>query len=423
MFDIETYMRSRSKAEIIAATVSVVSIVSFTAYKLWMHRYLYNKYTQPTLQYQIHSLSVVNQSEGNKGKRTILITGGNGFLGRHIVQGLLQTNKANPADDKYSVSIIVLDISIPPKHLQISAVTYVQANLLNTEHLRQLFSSYSIDSVIHCASLIPFLGVPNEAIWKVNVTGTKNLLDVSLAFGVKSFIYTSSATSVLSKNDRNAYKLTEDTPYPTQNLDTYTSTKVAAEKLVVSSGDEKKMACCVLRPAAIFGKGDKLVSDNSVRGIDAFIIGQPTNKIDWVPVECVASAHILAESALQEESKRKIMNGNVYFIGNNEENTYGWFFGYDESATMSHWEQPTAKRLPIWLVDALATVNETMCAIIGVPVLAPSLCHSLTDYTRRSYTFSSDQAGRHFGYKPLMTVSEAIQRIVDDYKKSIKSAN
>jgi nucleoside-diphosphate-sugar epimerase len=122
----------------------------------------------------------------------------------------------------------------------------------------------------------------------------------------------------------------KDVGYPKQHLDTYTTTKEAAEHLVLSANDPsgQGLATCVLRPAGVFGKGDKLGSDKLVLGgSDSIILGDGTAIIDWVPVECVASAHQLAEAALSTEQGRKKVNGQVYFIGNNENKSYGWFNG------------------------------------------------------------------------------------------------
>jgi len=390
---------------------TILCLAGLSTLKLYMYQSNYRKYTKPFgSSYSVHQAVPNIDKINNKSSRTILITGGCGFLGRNIVSLIFKDGS------NVHINIIVLDLIIPTDSLKMPSVTYIQGNLLDKEILTKIFSSFSIDSVLHCAGLIPFLGVPDKAIWEVNVSGTRNILDISQKFGVKNFVYTSSATVVLSKSDRNPHQLTEDVPYPKDNLDTYTQTKKAAELLVIEASKAGKMTCCILRPAAVFGKGDKLVSDNAVRGVDAFIIGHPECRIDWVPVECVAWAHILVEKALQDPSKRSVINGNAYFIGNNEENEYGWFFGFGP-ATISHWEQPAAQRLPIWLVDILATVNEASYMFTGLPVLAPTLCHSLTDYTRRSYTFSSNKAFQHFGYKPLMSVSTAIRKLVDDYKR------
>ena len=299
------------------------------------------------------------------------------------------------------------------------------------------FDADGVDSVIHVASLIPFLGVPEEAIWAINVDGTKCLLEAckSIPKPVKSLIYTSSATVVLDKDIKSYESIAENkVGYPKQHMDTYTTTKEAAELLVIAANNIGSnavdgFATCVLRPAAVFGKGDKLVSDKHVAGIDAAIIGEGTAKIDWVPVESVALAHQLAEAALATSEGRKKLNGQVYFIGNNEQHQYGWFNGEKSSTDasknnnnqeFSHWEQKQPDHIPLWLAYSLAYINITIFNLIGIPPLAPFLAPSLLDYTQRTYTFNSNKAFVDFGYKPVYSVEEAIRRRVEVYKKDKK---
>jgi thioester reductase-like protein len=120
-------------------------------------------------------------------------------------------------------------------------------------------SGQRADSVLHVASLIPFLGVPDAAVFRINVDGTANVVRACEQAGVPALMYTSSATVALDRDVVHARKLTEESPPPRTHLDTYTTTKAAAEKIVVDANGSG-VTTCVLRPAAIFGRGDKCVS-------------------------------------------------------------------------------------------------------------------------------------------------------------------
>ena len=306
----------------ITIAISVSLLTGLYSIRKWMSYKNHLKYTQPSLQYEIIKDNV---SEKKTYTRTILITGGNGFLGTYIVQGLLA---------KKDVRIVVFDIIIPNQENRIPGVIYIKGNLLNIEHIKQSLSfdgPYSIASVIHVASLVPYLGVPDSATYAINVNGTANLIEAVKEYtSIKSLIYTSSATVVLDKYERNAVGLVEQQGvYPKNHLDVYTTTKEAAEKLVLGVTDNsgESLVTCALRPAAIFGKGDKLLSDHHVAHIDAVVTGEGEVKFDWVSVESVAYAHILAEEVLstgasinarvEEKEKRRLLSGQVYFIGNN----------------------------------------------------------------------------------------------------------
>lgn len=402
---IELYPRSMSLSSIgLTSCVGLVALVF--ASKNFHDRTNFKRFTLPDLDFEL----VIAEQAIDKPTRTILVTGGNGFLGRYLVSRLLRQG---------DIAVIVLDVVIPRATERHPKIHYARANLLKLDQLERVFQAFKIDSVFHCASIIPFLGVPDRALWLVNVQGTQNIADTASRHGVKSFIYTSSATVVLSKEDTNSRNLREDSsPYPARHMDKYTEYKEEAEKIVKASSDLKGMVCCSLRPAAIFGRGDKHAADTCLTGINNVLIGYLDMKMDWVSVESVAEGHVLAEVALQDPIKRQLMHGQEYFIGSNEEIAYGEFFGHGDKDKLSHWNQPCAQRIPIWLVDSLAHFNVCCCWLLGFPMLANALSVFAIAYTRRHYTYSSEKAWKHFGYKPLTTTREAIRLLVESYQAS-----
>ena len=219
----------------------------------------FERYMQPKLEFK-----VVPASTTNKSARTIMLTGGNGFVGKCMVSQLIEKN----------LNVIVFDVMLPPEHLRSVHVTYVQGNLLNENHLSRVFqlhktlgSEWKVHSVIHVAALIPYLGVPEEAIFAVNVHGTDKLLKLSASQEVKSFIYTSSATVVLERHSYVADKVTEGLPFPVEHMDIYTKSKSIAERLVVAANSPHGMVTSILRPAAVFGKGECVIYLQSTRQV------------------------------------------------------------------------------------------------------------------------------------------------------------
>lgn len=152
---------------------------------------------------------------------------------------------------------------------------------------------------------------------------------------------------------------------------------LATAERLVAAANSPTMATCTIRPAGIFGPGDKILSDHLVRGEDQYFLGDGTAVLDWVPVACVAHAHVLAEEALSTNpAAREKMLQRAYFIGNNESLSYRWFIGHGStgsSPAVSHWEYPHPKSLPLGLVKVLAVVNEWFYFVVGVPLLPPTL--------------------------------------------------
>jgi sterol-4alpha-carboxylate 3-dehydrogenase (decarboxylating) len=130
----------------------------------------------------------------------VVITGGCGFLGTSIISSLLSSKR-------YAITAI----DINPPSLGSSTFTadvrYVRCDVLDTSSLQRVFQEARPAMVIHTVGVYP-LGAKRysmtgkEVVFKVNVEGTRNVLEASRECGAKGMVYTSSVTVVLDKMDR-----------------------------------------------------------------------------------------------------------------------------------------------------------------------------------------------------------------------------
>lgn len=124
----------------------------------------------------------------------LLVTGGAGYIGSHICVELLNSG----------YKLIVVDNLSNSNKVSLSRVqeitgrdlTFYDVNLLNRMELEEIFKKHPIDSVIHLAGL---KAVGESVLFPLkyyqnNITGTLNLCDVMNQYGVKSFVFSSSAT-------------------------------------------------------------------------------------------------------------------------------------------------------------------------------------------------------------------------------------
>lgn len=122
----------------------------------------------------------------------VLVTGGCGFLGTAIVSRLLETKR---------FAITAIDIN-PPSLGSSSFTTnvrYVRANILDVSSLTEVFEEARPAIVIHTVGVYPlgnkrYSMEGKEAVFQVNVEGTRNVLKVSKECGAKGLVYTSSVT-------------------------------------------------------------------------------------------------------------------------------------------------------------------------------------------------------------------------------------
>jgi len=138
-----------------------------------------------------------------------LVTGGTGFLGSEIVKALKETGQ---------FSITAIDINPPSLGTSTFAdVRYVRANILQPEELQKVVQNVRPDVVIHTVGVFP-LGAARysmkgkEAVFEVNVEGTRNVINASKICGVKALVYTSSVTVVFDELGREFVNVDERWP-------------------------------------------------------------------------------------------------------------------------------------------------------------------------------------------------------------------
>ena len=142
----------------------------------------------------------------------VLVTGGSGFIGSHVVDKLREKG----------IRVRVYDLLVPDFRKDIE---YYQGSILDLNTLR--FALCGVDAVMHLAAVADVKDVYNDPYYSesINVRGTMNVLEAARKTGVKRIIY-GSITWVYSEAETN--KVDENTPLhsPTH---LYTATKLASE--------------------------------------------------------------------------------------------------------------------------------------------------------------------------------------------------
>lgn len=167
-------------------------------------------------------------------KKTILITGGAGFIGSQV--NLL-------LNDAGYETVILDNLSTGDAKAVLSG-TLITGDLKDSELLNHIFSTYPIAAVIHFAALTDVgESVRNPAIYyATNVTATLNLLDAMMAHGVKKLIFSSSAAVYgIPTNEM----VTENSP--TLPINPYGETKLIVEKVLRDYRIAYGLEYCCLR--------------------------------------------------------------------------------------------------------------------------------------------------------------------------------
>jgi UDP-glucose 4-epimerase len=225
----------------------------------------------------------------------ILVIGGAGFVGSHIVDQLL----AEPVRE-----IVVLDNFVRGTRTNLSEaakdhrVRIVEGSITDTTLLAELMEG--IDYVFHLAALWLFECVyqPRSAL-EVNVVGTFNIVEAAQEAGVKKIVYSSSASVY---GDAIFTPMTEDHPFNNRTM--YGATKIAGEQFFRAFNEQHKLNYAGLRYMNIYGprmdyKGTYVsvimkVLDRIDSGQAPVIFGDGSQSYDFIHVADVARANILA---------------------------------------------------------------------------------------------------------------------------------
>jgi UDP-glucose 4-epimerase len=233
----------------------------------------------------------------------ILVIGGAGFIGSHIVDQLIQEKPAE---------IRVLDNLIRGKEANLASarsrasIKLIKGSIMDLDTLRNAVKD--CDYVFHLAAL--WLGecVSNpRAALDVNVGGTFNVIEACRDAGVKKVVYSSSA-SVYG----NALQIPMTEDHPFNNRTFYGATKVAGEQFFRSFYDMHKLNYNGLRYMNVYGprmdyKGTYVsvimkVLDKIENNERPIIHGDGSQAYDFIHVEDVARCNILAlKSAATDE--------------------------------------------------------------------------------------------------------------------------
>jgi len=160
----------------------------------------------------------------------ILVTGGAGFIGSHLVEKLIDMEHEiiviDNFDSFYDIRIKERNLSKVKKH---DTFHLYRNDILDTPALHKIFSEHDINMVIHLAAkagVRPSIEDP-VGYYKTNVEGTLNLLEECRRKGIQKFIFASSS-SVYGNNKKVPFSEKDNVDYP---ISPYAATKKAGELL------------------------------------------------------------------------------------------------------------------------------------------------------------------------------------------------
>jgi UDP-glucose 4-epimerase len=238
-----------------------------------------------------------------------LITGGAGYIGAHVVESATSSDR----------EIVVLDdLSTGIKSRLAPSIPLVQTSLQNASDLDRVFRDAKIDGVLHLAAK-KRVGESVERpdyYWQENVGGLQNLLDAMKKYGVKNFVFSSSAAVYGQPEVQPGAFVTEDTPCVPINP--YGATKLEGEILSRALAMSDALNVAALRYFNVAGAGRPELGDQYIfnlvpivfdaleRREQPIVFGNDYSTPDgscirdYVHVQDLADAHVAAMSFVEK---------------------------------------------------------------------------------------------------------------------------
>lgn len=321
-------------------------------------------------------------------EKKYIITGATGHIGNVLARKLVKQGK------NITALILPNEDLAPIKDLNIKIV---YGDVTDRDFILKFIKSDSI--VIHLAGIIDIGASQNELIEKVNIHGTKNIVDSCIKNKAKKLIYLSTVHIIDPKKKGDS--LTERTEFNNDKIvGMYAKTKLEATKYIFENCKTKKLNATVLYPSGVIGPYDFKISEVGQVILDYInhkLLAYVKGGYNFVDVRDVANAII--------KSITKGRSGEGYIIS-------GKAISLKEMLLIIN-KKLGRKKLPpkiaLWFVNAISGLSNLYYKIRNKkPVFSKYSLYTLNS----NHNFSYEKAKKELGYKPI-DIEKSINDSVD----------
>lgn len=324
-------------------------------------------------------------------RKVVLVTGGTGFIGRHLVSALL----------KQGAGVTVLSRHAPSASGQGCKV--ITGDLTRPATLEGICRG--VDIVFHLGGYAHAVDQPDgksEKInWQVTVEGTRALLEQSIKAGVSRFLFFSSVKAM-----GEGVEVCLDETTESQSVTSYGKAKQEAEKLVLEAG-RRGLAATVFRLPMVYGPGCK---GNLPRMIQAIARGhfpplpETGNKRSMVDARDVVQAALLAATNPAAMDKIYIItDGQAY----STRQIYEWI--------CVALQRPVPRwTVPLPLLRLASLIGDIIGRVSGRRFVLDT---DALDKLIGSACYRSQKISQELNYRPTYTLQDSLPDMVAEFRK------
>jgi len=327
----------------------------------------------------------------------VMITGGTGFLGQHLVEFLLQQGYdvafCGRSEERY-------------RCLSNQGARFFKVDIRDASLVSKAISG--ADVVVHCAALSSPWGKYRD-FYQANVLGTRNVCDAAAQSGVRRLVHISSPSIYFEFRDRE--NVLETDPLPKHQVNHYSRTKLLAEKEIDRLLGRIDSAV-VLRPRGIFGSGDNSILSRILKASATTGLPLIRDGKFWIDITHVSNVVSAVNCAIRTPTESlnsycasSDLQTAVFNITNGE--TYEFARLIDLIST----ELQTGIRLrPLNYksADLLARTMELTSRFTGTE---PTLTRYTVGLIAFSQTLNINFARRILNYQPTISIAQGIKEL------------
>jgi len=323
----------------------------------------------------------------------VFVTGASGFIGAHLIERLRK--------DGCAVRALV---HRNRAHLQpLQGVEVVEGDVRQAVPMKAYTAG--CDTVFHLAGRAHALAETNEeeeSYSAVNVEGTRNVLEGAAAAGARRFVLFSSVKAMGEGGERcldETFGGPPETPYG--------RSKLAAEQFALDIGKRAGLHVARLRLPLVYGPGNKGNLFRMIRAIDRGFfppLPETGNRRSLVSVSNVVEAAVLAAGA-------PAANGQCYIV--TDEHAYSTRQLY-ELICRALGKRVPGWHVPLWTLQAMGRAGDAIGRLRNKRFVFDSdALHKLIG----SAWYSSEKIARELGYRPAITLEDAMPELIARYRK------
>lgn len=328
--------------------------------------------------------------------KLFLVTGASGHLGSTIVEQLLV--------EKQKIRVLLMPHD-PFSFSWGDQVEVVYGSVVDKQSLLPFFENKDEQEliVIHCAGIVSIASKYSQKLYDVNVTGTKNIVELCEETPVQQLIYVSSVHAIPENKHKEVMK---EVDYfdPKLVIGAYAKTKAEATQAVLEAA-KRGLNACVVHPSGIVGPNDRGSGHMTQLLMDFFkgkLVAAVNGGYDFVDVRDVSNGIIRCS----EKGKK----GECYILANR-------YFQVKEILEILHTitdKKRVTLILPRWLVKLTAPLAEAYYKLVKrTPLFTAYSLYTLISNSR----FSHEKATKELDYH-TRPMEETLKDSIEWLKKS-----